>query len=128
MKDRLLYSQMKRTCNASLQTAKNLDLKTKGSLTFLPVRRQKKQELNNSNLDLIMLTSLHGWDPYNVDVSRIVTDLNGCDPYHVNSFRTIAYLRSYPISHYLNTTIFRNFNEVKFKIKKDIIPEDLIYR
>ena len=105
-----------------------LDLKTKGPLTFLPVRRPTKQELNNSDLDLIMLTSPHGWDPYNVDSSRIVTDLNGCDPYQVNSLRTITDLRSCPISHYLDTTISRNFNEVKFKRKNAITPEDLISR
>ena len=77
-----------------------LDLETKGPLTFLSVRQPTKQELNNSDLDLIMLTSPHGWDPYNVDSSRTVTDLNGCDPYHVNSLRTIMDLRSCPISHY----------------------------
>ena len=67
-----------------------LDLETKGPLTFLPVRRLTKRELNNSDLNLIMLTSPHGWDPYNVDSSRILTDLNGCDPYHVNYLRTIT--------------------------------------
>ena len=105
-----------------------LGLETKVPLTFLPVRRLTKRELNNSDLNLIMLTSPHGWDPYNVDSSRIVTDLNGCDPYQVNSLRTITDLRYCPISHYLDTTISRNFNEVKFKRKNAITPEDLISR
>ena len=105
-----------------------LDLETKEHHNFLPVRRPTRQELNNSDLDLIMLTSPHGWDPYNVDSSHTVIDLNGCDPYHVNSLRTITDLRSCPISHYLVTTIFRSFNEVKFKRKEAITPEDLISR
>ena len=105
-----------------------LDLESKGPLTFRPVKRPTKRELNNSDLDLIMLTSPHGWDPQNVDSSRIVTDFNGCDPYHVNSLRTIADLISCSISHYLNTTILRNCDEVKFKRKKTITPEVLISR
>ena len=75
-----------------------------------------------------MITSPHGWDPYNVDSSRTDTDLNGCDPYHVNFFRTITDLRSCPISHHLATTVFRNLNEVEFKRKKAITPENLMYR
>ena len=71
----------------------NLDLETIGPHSYLPVRRPTRQELNNSDLDLIMLTSPHG-----------------CDSYHVNSLRTITGLRSCPISHYLRTAIFRNFN------------------
>ena len=85
-----------------------MNLETKGPLTFLPVRRPTKEELNNLKLDLILLTSPHGWDPYNIDSTRNITNIRSC-----------------PISHKLTTAIFNSLNEIKFNRKAVITPEIL---
>ena len=44
-----------------------LPLLLKGPLAYLPIRRPTKYEVQDTNLQHIVLTSPHGWDPYGVD-------------------------------------------------------------
>ena len=44
-----------------------MPLISKGPLTFLPICRSTQDEMKNDNLQIIQLTSPHGWDPYGDD-------------------------------------------------------------
>ena len=44
-----------------------LPLKMRGPLSFLQVRRPTSSEVQDSNLQILQLTSPHGWDPYCTD-------------------------------------------------------------
>ena len=46
---------------------KTLPLKMRGSLLFLPVRRLTTSEVKNTELQILQLTSPHGWDLYSTD-------------------------------------------------------------
>ena len=47
---------------------KVLPLKMRGPLSYLSIRRPTISEVQNSELQVLQLTSLHGWDPYSTDV------------------------------------------------------------
>ena len=46
---------------------KTLPLKMRGPLLFLPVQRPTTFEVKNSEVQILQLTSPHGWDPYSTD-------------------------------------------------------------
>ena len=91
-----------------------LPLLLKGPLAYLPIRRPTKHEVQDTNLQHIVLTSPHGWDPYGVDCFSSTNDTRnlyrGCQ---VSTFLS----RPLHQLNLLNTTKHRS-----------ITPEDLMSR
>ena len=83
----------------------------RGPLTYLPIRRPSKNEIGNSELQVISLTSPHGWDPYGIDSLRTLNSTTIC-----------------PISHHLTSSLLRNLQPVQIRSRGAISPEDLVSR
>ena len=88
-----------------------LPLLLRGPLTYLPIRRPTSNELQNDELQVIALTSPHGWDPYGIDSLCKVISMAIC-----------------PISHQLSSSIMRRVQPIQVKSRRAISPEDLVSR
>ena len=61
-----LFPNIKNT-QCVIVDGKVLPLKMRGPLSYLSIRRPTISEVQNSELQVLQLTSPHGWDPYSTD-------------------------------------------------------------